>query len=108
MTLLSMLTERCDVARNQPLGTNGRHEFQSVATGVACKFLPLAMEVVLSMNFTVGSTFTVYMASASNVLPADRLTKDGKTYLVRSVNRYEHNSKTSHFELIVETEKSNE
>lgn len=107
MSLASMLNDRCDVHRNQAVGTNGRRSFQLVASSVACKFIPLDREPTIAMNLTVGYAFTVYMAADAGTVAGDKLIKAGVSYLVHAVSHYDFNSTTRHLELIVETEKAN-
>lgn len=80
----------CDVKRNAPVGTNGRHQKQILATGKKCLLIPMASRYEIENGFTVGSAYDAYFPDpATDVKSGDQLIWNGDTYNVRAARPYD-------------------
>lgn len=105
--LARLLVHRCDVARNQPVGTNGRKELAPVATDLPCLFLPLDRQAAIENGYSVGYAWDVYFDDGTDIQKGDRLTFNGRKYIVGGDRPFEHIPIVGHLHVIATTEDSN-
>lgn len=102
-----LLQHSCDVARNQSLGTNGRHQFATIATAVPSLFLPMSAQAAIQNQFSVGYAWDIYFNDGTDIQIGDRLTYNGQTYLVRGKQPYSGLQLVSYLHVSAETEHGN-
>lgn len=76
------------VARDQPVGTNGRSSKVQVYGQVRCLVLPMSTSVAIQNNFSLGRAFTVFFKRSADIKVGDRLTWDGTNLFVRYIQDY--------------------
>lgn len=102
-----MLKHRCTVARNQAVGTNGRKAYSTVQSSVACLFLPMSSVASIQNGYSVGFSWDIYAKDGTDIQIGDRLTWNGKTYLVRGKQPFTGFGRVSYLKVSAETERAN-
>jgi len=102
-----LLVHNCDIARNQPVGTNGRRSFVTLTTAVQCLFLPMTAQAAVQNGFSVGFAWDIYFLDGTDVKIGDRLTQNGQTYIIRGKQPYLNMPFVSHLHMTAETEHAN-
>lgn len=80
----------CDVKRAAPVGTNGRHQKQILATGKQCFFIPMASRHEMESGYTIGSAYDAYFPDpATDIKAGDQLIWNDDIFNVRAARRYD-------------------
>lgn len=82
------LLHTCTIQRNQPVGTNGRHELADLATGVPCLELPMALNTAVTNGWSIGKAYDIYFNEGQDVKPGDKITLGSDTYSVKGVQTF--------------------
>lgn len=95
------------IARNQALGTNGRRQYGTLYTGVACLLLPLSRNAAIQQNLEPGRSFDCFFEDGTDVLVGDKLTVNGVNYLVKGIQPFTGIPIVSHVRALCESENAN-
>ncbi len=102
-----ILLHTCDLARNEPVGTNGRRAFTTIQTSIGCTFIPMGAKAAIANKYSVGNAWDFYFADGTDVRPGDRLTRSGVSYIVGGVEPFSGFPGVSHVHATGETEHAN-
>lgn len=84
-----LLEHTCDIKRNAAVGTNGRYQVQTLASGVACLKLPMNTSTTIQNEFSLGRAYDIYFAEGQDMKPGDKIIIGADQYVVRAVQPYE-------------------
>jgi hypothetical protein len=107
MSVTSLLKHSCSTARNVAVGTNGRKQYQALLANVRCMFTPMSAQASVQNQFDVGFGWDVFFPDGTDVQIGDKLTWNGRTYLVRGRQPFTGYGRVSYLEVSAETEQAN-
>jgi len=79
----------CDVWRNAAVGTNGRKAVSLHESDVSCLLLPMATRTAIEQGWNIGRAYDAFFPTGTDVKTGDQLKRDGETYTVSAVRKYE-------------------
>lgn len=108
MSVQGLLRQSGDIARRQAVGTNGRYDMAPLYQGIRCIVMPMSTQAVVDNGFSVGQSFDAFFAASQDVQVGDKLTVDGRSYIVKGLQPYAGmSSAVDHVKAVVVTEKAN-
>jgi hypothetical protein len=100
-----LLSHVCSVARNQPIGTNGRRAMTELSTGVPCLAIPMSGAASVQNGFELGRGYDFYFNFGQDIKVGDKITWNGDSYTVSAREVY-NNPFVDHIHVIAKQEVS--
>lgn len=84
-----LLQHTCTINRSVVVGTNGRSQMEALYTDVSCLVLPMAPQVAVEHNFSLGLGYDIYFGAGQDIKTGDQVIFNGDTYVVKNTMPYQ-------------------
>lgn len=82
------LLHSCTIKRNVAVGTNGRQAMQTLASGVRCLELPMALNTAVTNGWSIGKAYDIYFGVDEDVKAGDKVVIGSDTYSVKGIQQF--------------------